>query len=40
MFGDREPIGHAGDIVGHGSRARAPVGLGGPLGRHREGSLI
>ena len=31
VLGDREPIGHAGDVVGDGSRACLPVGLGRPF---------
>ena len=34
MLGDREPVGHAGDIVGDGARALAVLRLGGPFGRH------
>src|ERR1700722_5826934 len=32
---DREPVRHAGDVVGDGSRAPLPVGFGRPFGRHR-----
>ena len=35
VLGDREPVGHAGDVVGDRPRALALAGLGGPVGRHR-----
>src|SRR3984957_7141412 len=37
VFGDREPIGHAGDIVGDGPRPISLARLGRPLGGHGGG---